>query len=130
MPSLNECTLLGHLGADPEIKFTNGGMAILEISLSTTTSYKKGSEWIKETDWHKVKLFGDAAKRLAESIHKGSLVLVKGRIKYENWEKDGVKRWATTIMAHTVLAMDRKDYAAKPRTDDIPQPEGQDDIPF
>lgn len=85
---VNEITLIGNLGADPEVKQL-GDSALSNLSLATTRSYKKDDEWKEETQWHRVSLWREFKAK------KGDLVYIKGRVEYR--EHEG--KWYTTIRA-------------------------------
>jgi single-strand DNA-binding protein len=110
MDGLNRAMLLGGLGQDPELKFTGGGQAILTLRVATESSYKKGDERQKQTEWHTVKLFGKRAEALNKLLSKGSKVYVEGRITTRSWDdaKSGGKRYATEIVADNVILCDGK----------------------
>lgn len=96
---VNRVTLIGNLGNDPDIKYTQGGMAIATLSLATTSSRKdKDGEYIERTEWHRVKLFGRTAEVAGEYLTKGKQVYIEGRIEYGSYEKDGVKHYTTDII--------------------------------
>ena len=96
---VNKVILLGNLGNDPEVKYTQGGMAIATLSLATTYSRKDTEGNFQEkTEWHRVKLFGKTAEVAGEYLKKGSQVYIEGRIEYGSYEKDGVKHYTTDII--------------------------------
>ena len=96
---VNKVILLGNLGNDPEVKYTQGGMAIATLSLATTYSRKdKEGNFQEKTEWHRVKLFGKTAEVAGEYLKKGSQVYIEGRIEYGSYEKDGVKHYTTDII--------------------------------
>lgn len=103
---LNRACLMGYLGQDPELKFTQGGQAVLKMRLATTESYpdKKGQRQ-ERTEWHTVVLWGKRAEGLSKYLSKGSQIYVEGSIQTRSWEdkKDGGKRYATEINAQKVL---------------------------
>ena len=97
---INKVILVGNLGNDPEIKYTQGGMAITTLSLATTESRKdKEGNFQEKTEWHRVKLFGKTAEIAGEYLKKGRQVYIEGRIEYGSYEKDGVKHYTTDIIA-------------------------------
>jgi single-strand DNA-binding protein len=102
---LNRATLLGNLGEDPELKFTQSNKAYLKMRLATTESYKDGDGERKEvTHWHNIVLWGNRAEALAKILTKGARVYVEGRIETRSYDdKDGVKKYATDINATNVL---------------------------
>ena len=101
---LNRAILVGNLGADPELKYTQGGQAVLKLRIATTESYmNKGGERQERTDWHNVVVWGKRGEALNKFLSKGRTVWVEGRIQTRSWEdKDGGKRYATDIVANQV----------------------------
>jgi single-strand DNA-binding protein len=101
---LNKAILVGNLGMDPELKFTQGGQAVLRIRLATTESFvNKGGERQERTDWHTVVVWGKRAEALNKILSKGRSIWVEGRIQTRSWEdKDGGKRYATEINANNI----------------------------
>lgn len=96
----NSVRLIGNLGNDPETKYTQGGIAITTISLATTSKRKdKAGNTVEETQWHRVKFFGKLGEIAGEYLRKGSTIAVEGTIRYSDYEKDGVKRYFTDIVA-------------------------------
>ncbi|GAB4202607.1 MAG: hypothetical protein OHK0013_16020 [Sandaracinaceae bacterium] len=107
MAGLNKAMLIGNLGADPELKFTQGGQAVLRIRLATTERYQnKAGENQERTEWHTVVVWGKRAEALHKILHKGRTIYVEGRIQTRSWEdKDGGKRYATEINANEILLL-------------------------
>lgn len=106
---INRVTLLGNLGADPELRYTQGGGAVLSIRLATTESYLDKDKQRKErTDWHSVTVWGKRAEALAKLIGKGSRVLVEGRLSTLSYEKDGEKRYRTEVVATNLVLVGSK----------------------
>ncbi len=88
MSGFNQVILLGRLGNDPETKYTQGGTAVVSLSLATSRRQKdRDGEWQELTSWHRVKAFGKQAEVIAEHCHKGDLLFVEGRLDY--WEAEG-----------------------------------------
>jgi single-strand DNA-binding protein len=97
---VNKVILVGNLGNDPEMKYTQGGMAICTLSLATTTVRKdKDGNQQEKTEWHRVKLFGKLGEIAGEYLKKGRSAYIEGRIEYGSYEKDGVKHYTTDIIA-------------------------------
>ena len=97
---LNKVMLLGNLGADPELRLTPSGQAVLNMRLATTETYLDKNQVRQErTEWHSVALWGKRAEALARLLSKGSRVLVEGRLHTSSYEKDGVKRTRTEVVA-------------------------------
>ena len=96
---VNKVILVGNLGNDPEVKYTQGGMAICTLSLATTSSRKdKEGNQVEKAEWHRVKLFGKLGEIAGEYLKKGRQVYIEGRIEYSTSEKDGVTRYFTDII--------------------------------
>src|SRR5690349_16600345 len=101
---LNRVLLLGNLGADPELRVTPGGQAVLKLRLATTESYLDRNNARQErTEWHQVTLWGKRGEALAKFLTKGERLFVEGRIQTSSYEKDGEKRYRTEIVATNVI---------------------------
>ena len=98
---INKVILVGNLGADPETRYTPSGTAITTIRVATSESWKdkQTGEQQERTEWHRVKFFSRLAEIAGEYLKKGSQVYVEGRLRTEEYEKDGIKRWSTDIVA-------------------------------
>ena len=98
---VNKVILVGNLGNDPEVKYTQGGMAITKVSLATSSVRKdKDGNQQEKTEWHRVTFFGKLGEIAGEYLKKGSQVYVEGRITYsETTGDDGQKRYFTDIVA-------------------------------
>lgn len=106
---VNEVRLIGNLGNDPEVKYTQGGMAVCSMSVATTSSRKKDGERIEETQWHRVKAFGKLAEICGEYLRKGSKVYIAGSIRYsKHTGSDGVEKYFTDIIADEMRMLDGK----------------------
>jgi single-strand DNA-binding protein len=131
--SLNKVLLIGHLGADPESRFTTSGTAVATINLATNESWRSGEGDIKEkTEWHRCVLFGKQAETATEYMKKGQLVLVDGRLQTRSWDdKDGVKRYTTEVICDSFTMLGRRsDSEASPKKTDSVEPPEDDDLPF
>lgn len=140
---VNKVILIGNLGNDPDVKYTQGGMAICTLSVATTSVRKdKDGQQQEKTEWHRVKLFGKLGEIAGEYLKKGRQVYIEGRLEYGSYEKDGVKHYTTDIVADEMQmigggdgerpqrspAQRREPAPAKaPSFDDVPL---DDDIPF
>ncbi len=105
MAGINKAILIGNLGRDPEIRYTQNGTAVCNFTIATTESYTpRGSENKEErTEWHRIVTFGRLAEICGEYLAKGRQVYVEGRIQTREWEdRDGNKRWTTEIVAQTM----------------------------
>ena len=98
---INKVILVGNLGNDPEMKYTQGGMAVCSLSLATTSVRKdKDGNQIEKTEWHRVKLFGKLGEIAGEYLRKGRQVYIEGSIRYDKFTgQDGVEKYFTDIVA-------------------------------
>lgn len=99
---VNKVILVGNLGNDPEVKYTQGGMAITKVSLATTSVRKdKEGNQQESTQWHRVTFFGKLGEIAGEYLKKGSQVYVEGEIRYDKYTgQDGVEKYSTDIIAN------------------------------
>lgn len=106
---INQVTLIGNLGQDPELRTLEGGAKFLRFSMATNENYKdRAGEWQTITTWHNVVIWRDAAERLSRTLRKGSMVYVEGKLTYREWEDENkVKRNITEIRAMVVRKLDR-----------------------
>jgi single-strand DNA-binding protein len=99
---LNKVTLIGHLGADPEMRYTPTGKAIAVIRIATNRNWKdkQTGEKKSETEWHRVVFFNRLAEIAGEYLKKGRLVYIEGRLHTTKWQtQDGQDRYSTDIIA-------------------------------
>ena len=131
MSGVNKAIVVGHLGKDPEVKFTTGGSAVCNFSIATTEKFKDKSGANQErTEWHRIVVWGKLAEICGEYLKKGSQAYVEGILRTREWEKDGIKRYSTEINATTVQFLgggksktSPESYAppaSEPTTEDIP----------
>lgn len=129
--SLNKVLLIGHLGADPESRFTTAGDAVANFNVATTFSWRTADGENKDkTEWHRVVVFRKLAEVANEYLKKGQLVYIEGRLQTRDWEdKDGVKRYTTEIICENFTMLGSKRDGGSPV-----QPEADtsadDDLPF
>jgi len=97
---MNRVILLGHLGADPELRFTQAGQAVLNLRLATTESYLDKDKVRQErTEWHSVVVWGKRGEGLAKLLRKGAGLLVEGALRTSSYDKGGEKRYKTEVVA-------------------------------
>ena len=105
---LNKVMLLGNLGADPELKVTQGGQAVLKLRLATTETYLDRNQTRQErTEWHSVTMWGKRGEALAKFLTKGERIFVEGSLRTSSYEKDGEKRYRTEINATNIILAGR-----------------------
>jgi single-strand DNA-binding protein len=99
---INKAILVGNLGNDPEVKYTQGGLTITKISLATTSVRKdRDGNSQERTEWHRVTFFGKLGEIAGEYLRKGSQVYVEGEIRYDKYTgQDGVEKYFTEIVAN------------------------------
>jgi single-strand DNA-binding protein len=99
MASVNKVILIGNLGRDPEIRYTQSGEPIANFTLATNEVWNdKSGQRQERTEWHRVEVFGKTAQVVRDYLTKGRQVYLEGQIRYEEWtDKDGNKRNTTRI---------------------------------
>ena len=128
--SVNKAILVGHLGADPESRFTPSGVAVSTFNIATNESWKNSEgNYEDRTEWHRIVLHGKAAETANEYMKKGQMTYIEGRIRTRSWEdKDGVTRYTTEILADRFTMLGRKsDNSGAPPAKDG---NDDDDLPF
>jgi single-strand DNA-binding protein len=137
MASLNKVTLIGRLGKDPEVRRTQTGDAITNLSIATSEKYKdkKTGQYVENTEWHRVTAFGALAEIMEKYLHKGQEVYIEGSIHTRKWtDASGVEKYSTDIKANSMLMLgDKKDAPPKAEPKHEPKPSNEiidDDVPF
>jgi single-strand DNA-binding protein len=101
---LNRVMLLGNLGADPELRVTPGGQAVLKLRLATNESYMDRNNVRQErTEWHRVTIWGRRAEALGKILQKGDSLFIEGRLQTSSYEKNGEKRYSTEVVANNIV---------------------------
>jgi len=109
MASFNRVILIGNLTRDPELKYLQSGMAVSEIGLAVNDRRKgQNGEWIEETTFVDVTLWGRTAEVVNEYVTKGSPLFVEGRLKLDSWEKDGKKNSKLRVVGEKVQLIGSK----------------------
>jgi single-strand DNA-binding protein len=124
----NRVMLLGNLGADPELRFTQGGQAVLNLRLATTESYLDKDKVRRErTDWHNCVIWGKRGESLAKILSKGSTIFVEGSLRTSSYDdKDGNKRYKTEVIVSNVVLGGRGNASAQgDETQNEPRAQGQ-----
>lgn len=116
---VNKVTLMGNVTNDPDLRFTPSGSAVLNFSVATNRSYKKGEEWVDEVTYHNLVVWR-SAEPLAQRIRKGTRVYVEGRIQTRSWENaEGQKQYKTEVVADDVNLVARYEGG---KSNDLPEP--------
>lgn len=113
MRGVNHCTLLGNVGNEVEMKYTQAGTAVAKFSLATTEVYKdREGNKAEDTSWHRCVAFGKLGEIIGEYVKKGDPIYIEGQIKYGSYEKDGVKHYTTDIRVNEMrLLVGKRDGA-------------------
>jgi single-strand DNA-binding protein len=144
MAGVNKVILIGNLGRDPELRYTQGGQAVANFTLATTERFPtKEGERQERTEWHRIVAWGRTAELCAQYLSKGRSVYVEGRLQTREWEdKEGQKRRTTEIVAQSVQFLGGRDGGgsgprsggagpdAAPSDFEAAPPPPADDIPF
>ena len=104
MASFNRVVVMGNLGQDPELRYTQNQNAVCTLSVATT-DYRTGQDGQRQefTEWHRIVVWGRQAENASKYLSKGRAVLVEGRLQTRSWEdKQGQKRYTTEIIAQNV----------------------------
>lgn len=131
MASLNRVEIIGRLGRDPELKYSQNGAAICRLNVATDESYtdREGNR-VQKAEWHSVVVFQKAAEHCSQYLSKGSLVFVEGSLSTREWQdQQGQKRYSTEIKAQRVQFIDKKD-GGKPSSSLPSEFYGMDNVPF
>ena len=107
---VNKVILIGNVGADPEVRYLEGGVAVANLRLATTERYKnKNGENIDQTEWHNIVLWRGLAEIVEKYVKKGMRLYIEGRIRTRSWDdQNGVKRYTTEIYADYISYLQKK----------------------
>lgn len=120
--------IIGHVGKNPESKFTPSGMQIVKFSLASTESTKKGDNWENETEWFNIVCFDKKAKYASDYIKKGNMIYIEGKQKTQTWQDEqGQKHYKTEIIANVIKSL-TKNESNNSQTNN--NPDNGDDLPF
>ena len=151
---INKAIIVGTLGKDPDVKYTAGGSAVVNVTVATNENWKDKNtgENVEKTEWHRIVVFGKLAEICAQYLKKGSQVYFEGKIQTRKWQdQSGQDRYTTEIVANEMQMLGGRPDASggstafKPQSqaqpqrsapaqssqfDEPPMDEGFDDIPF
>lgn len=110
MASLNKVQIIGRLGKDPELKYTQSGQAVTNFSVATDESYtSRDGTRVEGVEWHRVNVWDRMAENCANYLRKGSLVYVEGALKTRQWQdQQGQTRYSTEIRAQRIQFLDTR----------------------
>lgn len=142
MAGINKVILVGRLGSDPEVRYTPDGTAVANFSIATSDEWtdKATGEKKERTEWHRVVAWRKLGEICGEYLSKGRQVYVEGKLQTRSWEKDGVTRYSTEIIASDVQFLGGRNAADSYRSSESAPSQGyegqqltdrhDDDIPF
>ena len=131
--SLNKVTLIGNLGADPEVRTMGNGKKVATFSLATTENWtdKSTSERKESTEWHRIVVFNEVLLRVVEDyVKKGSKIYLEGNLQTRKWQdQSGQDRYTTEIVVQnfrgTLILLDSRGDSTPTISNDRPEPLGQ-----
>ncbi len=135
--SVNKVILVGNLGKDPELRYTNSGVAVATFSIATNESWKDPEGNLQErTQWHNIVAWRKLAEICGEYLKKGGKIYAEGRLQHRNYDdKNGVKRYVTEVVLDEMVMLDSRGggqpaemSASAPQEDR--SSEKADDLPF
>ena len=144
--SLNKVSLVGHLGQDPKISYTQSGQPVANLRMATSERFKdKQGQWTDRTEWHSVVVWGKDAEFCSNYLGKGALVMTEGRLQTRKWQdKEGQDRYSTEVVASRVQSLGARSHGAEEGGAQTPpfhdeedlgpafpsEASGMDDVPF
>lgn len=146
MSGVNKVILIGRLGKDPEVRNLDNGVAVANFTMATSESYKDRTTGEKKevTEWHNIVLWRGLAEISQKYLHKGDLVYIEGKLRTRQWEKEGVTRYTTEVVADNMTMLGSRggnsgssssDYGSRPAERTPSESYGSpgdstDDLPF
>ncbi len=115
MKSVNKVILVGHLGKDPEVKYTPQGTPVAKFTLATNERFKdKDGNWQDRTEWHNITAWQRTAEIAGEYLKKGSQVYIEGRLRTDSWDdkETGQKKYRTEIVVNDMVLLGGRGQAA------------------
>ena len=134
--SLNKVILIGHLGKDPELKYTADGTAYARFSLATSDSFKnKEGKDVERTEWHYITVWRKLAEICGQYLKKGAKIYMEGRIRSYVDPKDENKKYYGIEMLDLIMLDNKKSDKSEGEKENAPdnlapEPKGEDDLPF
>lgn len=111
---INKVILIGNLGRDPEVRYTQAGKAVANFTVATSESWRdrQTNEMQERTEWHRVVCFDRLGEIAGEYLRKGSKAYIEGRLQTRSWEQDGQTRYTTEIVAREMQMLDSRSAAS------------------
>jgi single-strand DNA-binding protein len=147
MSGVNKVILVGRLGKDPEVRNLDNGATVANFTIATSESYKDKTTGEKKeiTEWHNVVLWRGLAEIAQKYLHKGDMIYVEGKLRTRSWEKEGVTRYTTEVVADNMTMLSTRGSGSSGSSSDMgsrsserssseaysaPADSGTDDLPF
>ena len=116
MSGVNKVILVGRLGKDPEVRNLENGATVANFTVATSESYKDRTTGEKKevTEWHNIVLWKGLAEISQKYLHKGDMVYIEGKLRTRSWEKEGVTRYTTEVVADNMTMLSTKGAGGSP----------------
>jgi len=138
--SVNKVILVGNVGRDPEVRYLDKDVAVANFTLATTErgyTMQNGTQVPERTEWHNIVAWRGLATLSEKYIKKGSQIYIEGKLQSRSWEKDGIKRYTTEIVAEEIQLLGKRPEGSEtpaptpaPPVDTQAPPPAEDDLPF
>ncbi len=147
--SINKAILVGNVGRDPEVRYLDKNVAVANFTLATTErgyTMQNGNQVPDRTEWHNIVAWRGLAEFAEKYIKKGAQLYVEGKIQTRSWEKDGVKRYTTEIVADNIQLLGKRsdqndstsqssgftseNFTSSTKANEVPLNDEADDLPF
>ena len=125
MAGINKVILVGHLGRDPEMRYTQSEVAVCSFSLATSETYRdrNSGEKVTQTEWHNIILWRKLAETAGKYLRKGSQVYIEGKLRTRKWEdQNGATRYTTEVVTDTMQMLDKRESSSAPAPTAAAQP--------
>ena len=131
---INKVVLVGNLGKDPEVNYTPAGMAVSNFSVATTEKWKdkQSGEMQERTEWHRIVAWSKLGEICGEYLKKGQQVYIEGKLQTRQWEKDGITRYSTEVVASVMKMLGQRDSGqqSSKASEKLSSPLSIDEPPF
>ena len=131
---INKVLLIGNLGADPELRYTQAGTAVATFLMATTERFKgKDGQVQDQTEWHRIVAWAGLAEICGEYLHKGAKIYIEGKIQTRKWtDQAGAERYATEIIAREMKMLSGRSGHDPGQDAPLPEPPAGtgEDVPF
>ncbi len=145
MSGVNKVILIGRLGKDPEVRSLENGVMVANFTLATSEGYRdrNSGERRETTEWHNIVMWRNLAEIAQKYLHKGDMVYIEGKLRTRSWEKDGITRYTTEVVADNMTMLTPRGSSNAPAAENAPAPKpaaenftpmpdtgATDDLPF